>query len=322
MLRLLRVALTICAISGLAAAPLSAKEEPATAAATVLFDEAVALMDQQRYAEACPKLARSQELAPSGGTLLNLAKCYEKNRQIASAWLSYEQAAQRAALAQKPELEKLARAAADKLAPSVSTLLLTLKERADGLQIRRDGEIITSAQLGVALPIDPGEHVIEASAPGRVPWRTVVRVYESKQALAVEIPRLELAPAESAASGAGAYGADLLPSPSDQKTIGVGLAAAGVLGLGLGTYFGLRAISKNDDAAQYCRTETLCDQRGLELDQEAHTAASVSTVAFVAGGALLTAGAVLFFTAPGDARSSVGVVREPNGGRLLLRRRF
>jgi tetratricopeptide (TPR) repeat protein len=319
MIRRICVALAVCALSSTTLA--SAAEEPATAAANVLFDEGVALMDQHRYSEACPKLARSQELAPSGGTLLNLAKCYEKNGQIASAWLSYQQAAERAKAAQKPALERLAREAADKLGPNVSTLVVTLKQRTEGIQIRRDGEIVTSAELGVSLPIDPGERVIEASAPGHVSWRTTLRVHGSKQALSVEIPSLERVPGELPAS-AGAEGDAARPRRNDQKLIGLGLGAAGVIGVGVGSYFGLRASSKNDEASHYCRDETLCDRRGLELDDEARNAATASTIAFVAGSALLTAGAVLFFTAPNDARNSVGITQTPNGGRLLLRRRF
>jgi hypothetical protein len=319
MSRRVRVALTVCAVWSLLAAPVHAGDEPATQAATVLFDQAIALMDQHRYAEACPKLARSQELAPSGGTLLNLAKCYEKNGQLASAWLSYRQAAERAAVARKPALEQLAQQAADQLAPSVSTLVVTLKERIEGLEIRRGSEIVTAAQIGMATPIDPGEHVIEASAPGRVTWRSAVRVGESKRAFSIQIP--SLAVERMPASDSPSHGGDA-NRIGGQKKVGIGIAAAGVVGLGLGTYFGLRASSKNDEADQHCRTESLCDPRGLELDDQARAAATVSTVAFVAGGALLAAGAVLFFTAPGDERTAVGVAHQPNGARLTLWRSF
>src|SRR6185295_17368753 len=99
-----------CAIGLASSLPAHAGEPEA--AATALFDEGLKLMDQGNYSEACPKLAKSQELAPSGGTLLNLARCYEKNGQHASAWLRYKDAASRASSAKKRDMEKLASEAA------------------------------------------------------------------------------------------------------------------------------------------------------------------------------------------------------------------
>jgi hypothetical protein len=84
------------------------------AAATALFDDGRKLMAEHKYADACPKLAESQRLAPSGGTLLNLADCYEHTGQTASAWVSWKDVAARASAAGKADVEKraLARAAA------------------------------------------------------------------------------------------------------------------------------------------------------------------------------------------------------------------
>src|SRR5579883_366085 len=53
--------------------------------ATALFNEGRRLANQGRYNEACPKFAESQRLAPSGGTLMNLAECYERTGRTASA---------------------------------------------------------------------------------------------------------------------------------------------------------------------------------------------------------------------------------------------
>src|SRR5215472_7885952 len=61
--------------------------------AQTLFAQGRALMDAGRFAEACPKLAEAARLSPSGKYTLNLADCYEKNGQTASAYARYIEAA-------------------------------------------------------------------------------------------------------------------------------------------------------------------------------------------------------------------------------------
>src|SRR5262249_39232692 len=50
----------------------------ARVAAEGLFDAGRKLMADGRFAEACEKFRKSEELDPAGGTLLNLGGCYER----------------------------------------------------------------------------------------------------------------------------------------------------------------------------------------------------------------------------------------------------
>ena len=81
---------------------------------------------------------------------------------------------------------------------------------------------------------------------------------------------------------------------------------AGVVGLVVGSVLGLVSKSSYDHALQTeCgNNPNGCSPQGMQDGQSAHGQAAASTVAFVAGGVLLGAGAVLYFTAP---KSSVSV---------------
>jgi serine/threonine-protein kinase len=68
-----------------------------------------------------------------------------------------------------------------------------------------------------------------------------------------------------------------------------------VIGVGLGAYFGIRAISKNSDADGHCQTSG-CDAAGVSLGDTAKQDAGASNIAFIAGGVLVATGAVLYLT--------------------------
>src|SRR5579872_1217551 len=127
-----------CSVLGSTAIALA---DGADVTATALFDEGRKLMGQKRYAEACPKLAESQRLAPSGGTLINLAECYEHAGQTASAWGAWKDVAARANAAGKGDVERNAVIRATALEPALAKLTITLASGSDvpGLQVSRDG---------------------------------------------------------------------------------------------------------------------------------------------------------------------------------------
>lgn len=90
------------------------------------------------------------------------------------------------------------------------------------------------------------------------------------------------------------------PSDAPPKTGGSALRAlgyvasgAGIVGLGLGTFFGVSAISNKSDAS--CNENDECDPTKLA---DARSSATMATVGFVAGGTLLAGGLVLLIIAP------------------------
>jgi hypothetical protein len=211
------------------------------------------------------------------------------------------QAAARAAGAGKKDFETLALKRAKKLEPKLSRITLKIARPSDAMEIKRDGEVVNRAEWGVAALVDAGAHRYEAIMPGAKGWRTTISI-EVGENKTLEIPPLgpetstfPAAPPDVSQVDEAAPGRK---TGSTQRAIGLGVAGLGVAGVVVGSVFGLKAISRNDDASKECRTETLCSPQGVAWGEDAQSAARVSTIAFGAGGALLVAGMVLFFTAP------------------------
>lgn len=83
-----------------------------------------------------------------------------------------------------------------------------------------------------------------------------------------------------------------------QRTWAYVAGGVGIAGIAVGSFYGLRANSKNEDSIALCSTETLCGQAGYDLRQDALDAATYSTIAFGVGSAALVTGVVLLLTAP------------------------
>jgi hypothetical protein len=297
--------------------------ETSNTAAESLFQEARKLTEAKKYGEACPKFLASYKLAPSNGTLLNLADCYEKNGQIASAWTRFHEALSNAQKLNRADREKTARDRADKLEPRLIKLTIAAKDRE--VEVKLDGNPLDAAVLGTAVPVDPGKHTVEASAKGKKPWSTSIEVSEKNKVASIDIPALEDEPTPSAPAGGTP---PKVESPgedegggSNMKTIGIAVGAVGLAGVGVGAFFGIRASEKWKDAKTHCNTSYECDQTGVDLTDQARSSGNIATLGFIAGGALLVAGVVLFITAPSGKpanKVNVGVNVGVGPGSLLL----
>jgi hypothetical protein len=303
------VGLGVCAAPAVAFAA-----EGNKAAAEALFNEGRTLMAAGKYADAIGKLKASQDLDPGLGTLLNLAECYERVGKSATAWAQYREIASLARQQGSKDREELAEQKSKALEPKLSKLSINLQSGADAstLTISRDGTTVSAAELGVAIPVDPGKHEVSVTAPGKEKWSTSVDVGEGGQTESVEIPLL--ADATGGSVGAGAGGGTTPPTadkPSDgstQRTLGIVAGGIGIVGLGLGTFMGLQASSKWSDAKKECSAfPNGCTAKGVSLQKDASSQATLSTVGFIVGGVGLAAGAVLFFTAGSGKEETVAL---------------
>src|SRR6185503_16470836 len=81
------------------------------------------------------------------------------------------------------------------------------QNRVDGMQIKRDSVEVGRAVWGMAAPVDPGDIVVTASAPGKKTWTGQVSVAAGGNAQ-IEVPALEDGPPEAAAGAPAGAGAD------------------------------------------------------------------------------------------------------------------
>jgi hypothetical protein len=70
----------------------------------------------------------------------------------------------------------------------------------------------------------------------------------------------------------------------------------GVVGVVVGSVFGIQSMAKHDRAALHCPGFVCTDPYWFGVQTEAHTAGNVSTAFFAIGGVGLATAAVLWFT--------------------------
>lgn len=304
-------------VAGAAHAQPAGDDTQRRAVAQALFDEAQKLMASNSWSLACIKLEEVVRLQPGKiGAVLALARCYEGEGKIASAWSRFKNVADAAKVAgdaRGAEAEKRI----VELEKRLPRLTIVVKEGVGGLpglSVKRDGIDVSAAQWGVAIPMDPGEHRIEVSAPGKKTWINDAGVAEGRTTT-VEVTELaEDAPAAPTASVTAApkptvtATAAIAPreTPSNGvflglhgKTWGLVVGGIGVAGLIAGGIAGGLAIGQHDALVKACPNGTCPPSKQGDLDAYGATG-TASTIGFAAGGALAAAGAALwlFFPSP------------------------
>lgn len=298
-------------------------------AAQALFEEAKKLAAQGNYAKACPMFAESNRLDRGAGTLIHLGNCYEKNKQSASAWATYKEAASAAQALNRKDWESLAKQRAAALEPKLAYLTVKVDPANEKAEITRDGTPVAKATWGVALPIDAGAHTIDAKAPGFKPFTTSITIAKDGEKTEVSVPKLEEEPAAAPpappptvapppTTEPAPVDADKGTGKSSQRTIGFIVAGVGVAGLAVGAVTGLMAISKASDAKDACPEDGRCrSASAVDAADSARTLGLVSTIGFIAGGVGLAGGAALVFTAPSSPKKTAVRLMPSIGGLTL-----
>ena len=291
-------------------------------------------------AAAVPKLEESLAYEPSVGAHLSMADCYEQVDLLA-AWKQLEDAASLAA-SKGDDRENIARDRAAALEPKLSMLRLVFAPSASppdltAMEVHVDGSLVKPYVLrrGV-VATTPGTHQIEVAVAHKKPWRGQVVARTAGSSIDVDVTLEDegapvaaapvaptAAPAAAPATSPPAALTDA-PAPSGLRTGGLVAGGVGVAGLAVGGIFGILALTDNAHLRDACAGnvhQCVSDDPGhvTSTQSGAKTAATVSTIGFIAGGVALGAGIVMFVAAPSTTHHlEVGAATVPGGGGLRL----
>jgi len=238
-----------------------------------------------------------------------LAACEAERGRIATAIARYDEAlALIAALpkdsqGEEQDREKAAREHKAALLPDVPLLTLKLPKSApQGTVVARDGAALAPAALGVAVPLDPGEHVVSTQAPGgpMTEIHVTLRKGEKKQlTLPVQIQTARGAPLSPTNEALERPPATAPPEdgPSGRR-VGAWVAGGlGLAGLAIGGVMGGLAIGRKGVVDHNCQ-DTICNEAGKAAADSLKRFGLASTIGFSAGIAGAGIAAVLFLTEP------------------------
>ncbi len=237
------------------------------------FDRGVALSQQKNYPEAVKELKRAYELNPDFAVLFELGEAYAaagQPVQAADALGRYLGAGG----TQIPD-ERRRQVEAEIVRQEARIATVTVTADLSGAVIRLDSVEIGRTPLPASIRLGAGVHTIDASLAGYLP-------YEQKLDLAGgEHREVEFTFRQQP----GAAGALVSPAGGalvSRTTVAYVVGAVGVAALAVGGVFGFQAIGKRRDSDREC-PQNQCTQRGVDLNNQAKTAALVADITLGAG---------------------------------------
>jgi hypothetical protein len=221
----------------------------------------------------------------------------------------------------------------DELERAQPTIVFEVKDAAGvdliDVRVSVDGQPLVAHLSGKPVNVDPGAHEFTFEVAGKPPVTERILVSEGevgrREHVVVGAAPVAATPAAAPPSSAPLSTAESA-SPSTppsaglgaRKVIGLSIGGAGIVGVGVGAVFGLMASSAWSHAKSACGGDpTQCKNvvSGTSYRDTTQTDGTISTIGFIAGGALVAAGAIVFLTGGHHEQSSAkGVVVAPSVG--------
>jgi hypothetical protein len=320
-------------LNGFSPALALADEDPSaaeTAAARSLAVDGLKLAKAGQCREAVDKLERAEKLHHSAIVLARLGECYVNLGRLVQGSESLRKVL-REPLPPEPspalqQAYERAQQLVQETKSSIAGLTISVAGVKDAaLTLLVDGSEVPATVIGVELPVDPGEHVVEVRAPGflKATGRAKLGTGE-KQTISVELKRDPNAasvdapaatpnPAQSSpgptvarantSTELGVPPSEPVKQGSSTRTWGYVSYGVGAVGLGLGLVFGRAAMQDKTQLESDCPNKVCNSEQADRLDA-AKTKGIVSTVGFGVGAAGVVLGTVLVLSGSSDSSAS------------------
>ncbi|MEO8903238.1 MAG: hypothetical protein ABI488_13970 [Polyangiaceae bacterium] len=304
----------------------NAEEDSAaeTAAARTLAVDGLKLAQAGKCEEAIPKLERSEKLHHSAIVLSRLGECEVSQGKLVEGTEKLRKVL-REPLPTSPSaaLSKAydhAQNTLDLAKPKIAGLTISVAGPAStDLHLTVDGQVIASTLLDSELPANPGDHVIDASAPGflKSTGRVTLGVADKKTiSLKLEVDPNAPAPVPAVTGDdakanlaqqtaqtqsmlpRAALAMPAAPPPAPSHAAAYVSWGVGLVGVGVGSAFGL--IAMRDKHALSCDSN-VCPASARDSVDTAKRSGNISTIAFGVGGAGLLIGTILYFSVGGSS---------------------
>jgi len=196
----------------------------------------------------------------------------------------------------------------DEVETAFPSILFDVKDSAGGdisaVKVMIDGQLVAEKMDGMPVRVDPGSHEFKFEVVGE---KALIRTFVLKEGEKLRRERIlfvgdakPVPPAPPPVVPAAPAKAEGSKMADIQRFGGLGLAGAGIVAMGVGAFYGIKAAGKASDQQDNCKSVTDCRNYPQAISD--HDGAEVwgrfSTIGFIAGSILLVGGAVLFFTAP------------------------
>jgi tetratricopeptide (TPR) repeat protein len=277
----------MAAIVALSSTSPALAQQPDLRRARELFDAAEKDEAANRWREAHEKLTEVAKIRLTPGVRYHLALCDERLGRLLAALEGYSRAEEEASAQKNDEVLRFTRQKLDELRPRIPQLTLAIPPGIDGVEASIDGKPIIPPTKPTQ--VDPGEHKVEARAPGRVPFGSKITLAE-RNIFVLQVSLLPIAappPSETATPP---------PPPPPRRSngspgaaIGTGIAALVLAGGGLAAF--LVAGGRRDDAIGTCAPRTFSCQ---DLKDEVRAWDGVALGAWITAAVLAVTSVILY----------------------------
>ncbi len=305
------------------AGPGMAQDDAAKNAARELAEQAAKALEQGDAATAQDLYARAYALVPAPTLSVRRARALVKLGRWVEAVEAYVRATRTPLQADSPDAYREAvQQGYDELAklrPRVPRLTVVIEgsdPKDPSLHVELDGKVLAPALIGVASPVDPGEHQVAVQTQDGRKANARVALAEKEQklvrlALPAPGPGAATAPApapriEPVSKGEPEHEPKSQASASStQRTLAYASLGVGAAGVVVGVVAGLIATSKHSSAKDACPGGNCVEGSQGASDLDAfHRFRTVSTIGYVVGAVGVGAGVTLWLTSPRSKESA------------------